>query len=163
MTQNSCALHLPREPVSQPPSIVADDVSIDLLEIAADASVRREALSILVVDDDEMICRAVSRLLKRTCDRVYTACSAAEARSILRAHRVDFLLCDFDLDSNECDGATLTTQLRMQFPKIRHAVIFSGELPGQIPPCSAADAIWSKKSAISNLSERIETVSRSWG
>ena len=155
MDQNSCALNLQLESVVPPPPIPDIDLSNDFLEVPSDVQTRPQSLSVLVLDDDVLICRALSRLLKRSFDRVYTACTGSEARRILRSHTVHFLLCDFDLGPNECDGTVLTAQLRAQFPTIRHAAIFSGETPGHVPSCEAADAIWQKGSAVMHLSDLI--------
>ena len=100
--------------------------------------------SVLVVDDDEVVCRTLKRILRRCADVVYTASNKAEALSILDEHLVSILVCDFNLGENEPKGTTLTEQLRHLYPSIYHAVIFTGEGLQCIPRSTSVDTVMRK-------------------
>ena len=90
--------------------------------------------TILVVDDEEAICRLLQRVLEKCGHRVITCQTAAEA---LSAGPVDLLLVDLILP--EVNGSQLADKLRERWPKLP-VVLMSGYLAEQValpdPPSS---------------------------
>ena len=67
---------------------------------------------ILVVDDDERICRLLNRYLEREGYRVSTAANAEEMRRRVSAGMPDLVILDLNLP--DADGFTLARELRAQ-------------------------------------------------
>jgi len=69
-----------------------------------------ESTSILIVDDDLMLCRALARYLKLEGYAVRTATSGREMREHLAAEKPDLILLDLTLP--DADGFTLAREIR---------------------------------------------------
>lgn len=72
-----------------------------------------EAPRILIVDDDERLCRALARYLRQENYRVQTARSGAELRKLLAAGPPDLLILDLMLPDEH--GFNLARELRAAF------------------------------------------------
>ncbi|WP_133469377.1 EAL domain-containing protein [Paraglaciecola marina] len=72
--------------------------------------------SLLVVDDEENILKAIQRSFKHTKYRVYTASSAEEALKMLELHDVQVVLSDFRMP--EVNGGALVKDVQLQHPDI---------------------------------------------
>lgn len=88
---------------------------------------------ILVVDDEEMICRVLTRFLGRDGHEVYAAGNAVDALSLFRKHGpFDVLLCDLHL--GEDDGWAVAEQVSKLQPNIV-IIVLTGYLDtGHSPP-----------------------------
>ena len=72
-------------------------------------------LTVLFVDDDPDVIRAISRLVAaRTTFRIFTAAGGEEALGILRANGVDVLVSDIDMP--RMSGLELVRHARREFP-----------------------------------------------
>lgn len=74
-------------------------------------------MNVLIVDDQEKILKAVSRLVdwkKLNVDEVYTADSAAAAKAILEEHDVSIMLTDIEMPGE--DGIALQKWQAQEFP-----------------------------------------------
>ncbi len=109
------------------------------------------SFNILIIDDEVLVARMLSRVLKKYATRVYMAATPAEARSILRNHSVNFVVCDFNLGEAAPSGVELIENLRGEFSGIERAVIFSGEDSGSIPPSPATDQVLHKTRDLEQL------------
>lgn len=79
-------------------------------------------LSVLVVDDEPAICRALSRLLRSRC-RVTVAVGGREALSLLASEReYDVVLCDLMMP--ELSGAELFELMRTSRPELARRFVF---------------------------------------
>jgi YesN/AraC family two-component response regulator len=82
---------------------------------ASDASAEKDMLTVLFVDDEPAIVRAIARVIPaRAGFDVRTATSAKEALAILRAGHVDVLVSDIDMP--EMGGLELVHLARREFP-----------------------------------------------
>lgn len=72
--------------------------------------------SILVVDDDEVLGRVLSRVLADDDHRVWRAGSARQARSLAKQHQPRLALLDLCLPDQ--DGIALARQLRAEHPDL---------------------------------------------
>ena len=72
--------------------------------------------TVLVVDDEAGIVKALSRLLSRSGYSVKTALSGEEALSILQTWPCKVLLTDFRMPG--MDGAELLSKVRTDYPQI---------------------------------------------
>lgn len=80
---------------------------------------------ILVVDDEEPICRLFSGFFRRRGYQVSTAGTAEEALTALKLSTVDLVLLDLGLP--DLDGLDLLTILKIDYPDLR-VVMMSGQI-----------------------------------
>jgi len=71
---------------------------------------------ILVADDDEMIRRALGRLLSSQGYTVHLAECGATALRLLEHHPIQLIICDYDMP--EMSGLDVLKQVRERFPKV---------------------------------------------
>jgi len=81
-------------------------------------------ISVLIVDDDTAMLRALGRALRRQELEVLTALSAAEALSLLRRRNVDILLTDIDMPG--MNGFELLSIVRREHPSAIR-MMFTGD------------------------------------
>jgi DNA-binding NarL/FixJ family response regulator len=91
---------------------------------------------VLVVDDQPLVSRSLSRMLKRYFDEILIASTATEADQLLERHSVTHLISDCYLGDGLPLGVDLVPGWRRRCPTITKAVVFSGtDLRGhEIPP-----------------------------
>jgi DNA-binding NtrC family response regulator len=83
--------------------------------------------TVLYVDDEEAIRRALRSWLMRRGHTVLTAGSGEEARSVLRSHSVDGVFIDIWLGDES--GFDLFEWIDMQFPQVaENAVFVTGDI-----------------------------------
>jgi two-component system response regulator YesN len=75
-----------------------------------------ESFSVLVVDDNPSMAKALADVLDVKGFEVYAACSGAEALQILRDHPVDILLTDVIMP--EMNGVALYREARKTHPRL---------------------------------------------
>lgn len=80
---------------------------------------------VLVVDDELLVARGLSRLLHRAME-LTLAGSPSEAIRLLEQREFDAVLCDYNLP--ERDGLQLCEEIRARWPKVKR-VLHSGALP----------------------------------
>jgi len=80
------------------------------------------SLSILVIDDEASIGRALSRLLHQDGYRVDTTDNGRQALALLSLHLYDLILCDLRMP--ELDGPTFYGILLRQYPSLAQRIIF---------------------------------------
>ena len=107
--------------------------------------------TLLIVDDDRSVCRALTRLLGRSFDEVLSAGSSGDAASILQKSRVTHLICDYCLGRDEPLGVELVPGWRADHPSIQCAVIFTGNDIGSIRIPIGVDAVLPKSAEPSDL------------
>ena len=97
------------------------------------------ARTVLVVDDDEAMCRLLADWIRHLGFHVVTALSAEQALTLMHARPADVAFCDIVMPGH--DGVWLIDQLRTQFPQT--AVVIATGLTKMDPavtlaPCVAA-------------------------
>jgi len=70
----------------------------------------------LILDDEELVCNSIKRILDSKENTVLTANTYAEAEEILRTHTVDLLLLDYKL--KEVDGLTVLRGVLISYPQM---------------------------------------------
>lgn len=73
-----------------------------------------EATTLLLIDDEQNVLRALSRLLRRDGYNILTAGSFAEALDALAAHKVDLILCDQRMPDGK--GTDLLGTIKVAYP-----------------------------------------------
>jgi putative two-component system response regulator len=71
---------------------------------------------VLVVDDDEMVCEVLSRVLERSGYLVQTACSAEHALDMMGRSELDLVICDMQMGG--MSGLDLTSIAKHLFPDV---------------------------------------------
>ncbi|MBI4327479.1 MAG: response regulator [Chloroflexi bacterium] len=84
-----------------------------------------EMKHILVIDDEEPICRLFSGFFRRRGYQVSTAGTAEEALTVLKLNSVDLVLLDLGLP--DLDGLDLLTILKIDYPDLP-VVMMSGQI-----------------------------------
>ena len=107
--------------------------------------------TLLIVDDDRAVCRALTRLLGRSFETVMSAGSSGDAASILSTSSVTHLICDYWLGRDEPLGVDLVPYWRAHHPSIQCAVIFTGNDIGSIRVPLGVDAVLPKSAEPSDL------------
>jgi two-component system NtrC family sensor kinase len=86
--------------------------------------------TILVIDDEPSVVRALTGLLRRDGYRVATASNGRHALAQLQAQHYDVILCDLRMP--ELDGPAFYAILTRQYPALRQRVIFlTGDTEGE--------------------------------
>src|SRR5919206_522301 len=86
--------------------------------------------TILVIDDEPSVVRALTGLLRRDGYRVATASNGHHALAQLQAQHYDVILCDLRMP--ELDGPAFYAILTRQYPALRQRVIFlTGDTSGE--------------------------------
>ena len=86
--------------------------------------------TILVIDDEPSVVRALTRLLCRDGYRVGTAINGRDALTQLQAQAYDVIVCDLRMP--ELDGPAFYNLLTRQYPALRQRVIFlTGDSGGE--------------------------------
>src|SRR5690606_13265304 len=81
------------------------------------------SISILLVDDDDMVRPVIEALLVRAGYETYTAENGAEARAVAKKHPVDIALLDYQLP--DVNGIDLMQDLQSLIPNL-HTLIVTG-------------------------------------
>ncbi len=87
---------------------------------------------ILIVDDEPLLQRSLTRKLKPLVTEVHVAGSIGEARQLLETHVFDAVVADEQLGLDGGLGSVLLTEISQRFPAMRR-VLLSG-LPLQHTP-----------------------------
>ena len=74
-----------------------------------------ESFSLLLVDDEPNILRALQRLLRQEDYEIFLAESGADALIVLAQHHIDLVISDMRMP--EMDGATLLAKIRQKWPE----------------------------------------------
>jgi CheY-like chemotaxis protein len=86
--------------------------------------------TILVIDDEPSVVRALAALLRRDGYRVATANNGRHALAQLQTQHYDVILCDLRMP--ELDGPAFYAILMRQYPALRQRVIFlTGDTSGE--------------------------------
>jgi len=112
--------------------------------------------TVLVVDDEQMICRMLTRILEHEGFTVITAGSATAALSAVRSHAgpIDLLISDISLDG--MDGPTVAVEL-LAFEPAMKVLFISGE--EQKERCLGFEFM-EKPFALSALVEKVRSLLR---
>jgi CheY-like chemotaxis protein len=103
-----------------------------------------EKTTLLVVDDEELICRVLLRDFKNRFDKVLFATRLEEAERILESGEVTDLVCDYNLGEAVPRGTELLEKWRKAYPQIERAVIYTGTDTSKITPAEWIDSTVSK-------------------
>ena len=86
----------------------------------------RHKTTLLIVDDEELVCRGILRNFKHRFDQVFFATDPNEAEKILQRGEVTSLVCDYHLGESMPKGTELLAKWRRSYPHIKKAVLYSG-------------------------------------
>jgi CheY-like chemotaxis protein len=98
---------------------------------------------VLVVDDDPMVCRAISRMLARGGYSVAIAHDLAPALAAADAHRPEILVCDLNMPT---PGPEVVREIKGRFAGVFAVLVSGDDLEAVRDQWSAAgvDAVLSK-------------------
>lgn len=82
--------------------------------------------TLLVVDDESAVCRAVRRLLRDKFDEIVTVETPADAETVLATRQVTHVVCDQCLGPGQPEGLAIAGGWRTSYPSIRRLVILTG-------------------------------------
>jgi ActR/RegA family two-component response regulator len=110
-----------------------------------------EKKTLLIVDDDPGVVRALTRAMRRHFGGVVSAATSAAAVSILSQEKVTHLICDQNLGEQEPLGLDLVPLWRRDHPSIERAIVMTGLDPGTLAAGAAVDAVVSKLTSTADL------------
>jgi CheY-like chemotaxis protein len=82
--------------------------------------------TLLVVDDESAVCRAMRRMLRGVFDEILTVETPADAEAVLASREVTHLVCDQCLGPGQPEGLAVASGWRTSYPSIRKLVILTG-------------------------------------
>jgi len=101
--------------------------------------------SLLVVDDEVSVTRALRRVLAPYFAALRLANTPYDARVILASEKITHVLCDHWLGVGEPLGLDLLPRWKSSFPSIERAVLFTGFDVEALAPDPKIDAVISKR------------------
>lgn len=87
----------------------------------------RPQTTLLVVDDESAVCRALRRMLGGRVERIVTAETPQDAEAVLSSTAVTHLVCDHFLGPGQPLGTDLALQWRERYPSLVQVVILTGK------------------------------------
>jgi ActR/RegA family two-component response regulator len=111
--------------------------------------------TLLIVDDDLAVCRALKRALGRHFDEVLLAHDPEMAERVLEACRITHLVCDFNLGPGIPLGIDLLPGWRRANPFIKRAVVFTGTDLTDHPISPLVDRVLNKADGPDRLLEAL--------
>ena len=106
---------------------------------------------LLVVDDDPLICRMLSRRLSSSFEALRTACTKKEAETWLGKEEISHLIYDYNLGDGVPRGAELVATWRGKYPSIERAVLFTSACLDKAVGTSGIDAVIYKTTDFNEL------------
>jgi ActR/RegA family two-component response regulator len=107
--------------------------------------------TLLIVDDDPGVVRALTRSMGRHFGEVLSAASSRGAASILSEKNVTHVICDQKLGDKEPLGLDLVPLWRKDHPAIERAIVMTGLDASTFDAHPAVDAIVSKLTSTGDL------------
>jgi DNA-binding NarL/FixJ family response regulator len=111
----------------------------------------RQKTTLLIVDDEELVCRGILRNFKNCFDQIFFATHPDDAEKILKQTEVTELVCDYYLGDSVPRGTELLAKWRRCYPHIRKAVLYSGTDLSKIIASYGVDFKISKSLPLSSL------------
>ena len=91
-------------------------------------------MNILIVDDEELMVRALSRHLKFEACRVYTASDMEQAKHMLSHQFMDVVVTDMDLGEGSQHGRSLLKWVEEYSPMTRRVLMSGTQFTSQTAP-----------------------------
>lgn len=107
--------------------------------------------TLLVVDDESAVCRALRRMLRGRVGRIVTAETPEDAEAVLDSTGVTHLICDHYLGPGQPLGMDLAAKWRGRYPTLRRVVILTGRDVKDIEPAGGIDHVLPKTTAPDRL------------
>ena len=116
----------------------------------------KEALQILVVDDEPAVCRAMKMMLEHDGHKVQTASSGREALALLEQCRFDLVTTDFSMP--EMKGDALAIAIKQRLPNQPVLMISGNALTSQSSgnPLTGVDLVIGKPFLLADLRKAID-------
>jgi CheY-like chemotaxis protein len=108
-------------------------------------------VAILVVDDTDLVRRAMVRLLGRYFATVLSAGTATGAEALLERERPPFLLCDYWLGQGVPPATSFIPRWRTSFPFLRRVALMTGTKASALHGAEGVDAVFQKPLELSEV------------
>lgn len=110
-----------------------------------------KTVNVLILDDEDCVCRAVRRRLIDRVGAVFTANVPQEAQAILAAYPITVFVTDYDLGLTVIRGPKFVEIMRWVYPEIKRAAVFSGSSDAIADGFPSIDAVFDKGGGIGGL------------
>ena len=114
-----------------------------------------EKTILLVVDDENAVCRALRRMLKNKFDEVLAVETPADAEAVLASRPVTHVVCDHCLGPGQPEGLAIAGAWRSAYPSIRRLVILTGVNLKNLSPAPGIDLLLPKTIDPADLASRL--------
>lgn len=112
--------------------------------------------TLLIIDDESSVCRALSRILSRKADEIVTAQTIADAELVLDTKDITHVLCDHLLGPGQPKGLDTAIDWKEQYPSIQKLIILTGTNAAYDSPPAGIDRVLPKTTDPMTLAEYLE-------
>jgi CheY-like chemotaxis protein len=118
----------------------------------------KNGIRILVVDDEESVCKAIKMMLEFDGHQVLTADGAERALALVKDDKFDLIITDYSM--GDMKGDRMAAQIRQNHPKqpIIMITAFAEDFRKAGKPTVQVDAVVNKPFSLNELREAITSV-----
>ena len=112
--------------------------------------------TLLIIDDEASVCRALGRILREKADEIVTAQSIADAELIMDTRDVTHILCDHLLGPGQPRGLDTAIHWKSEYPDIEKIIILTGTDAAFDAPPDGIDHVLPKTTDPLKLAEYLD-------
>ena len=112
--------------------------------------------TLLIIDDEASVCRALSRILRQKAQDIITAQNTADAELIMDTRDVTHILCDHLLGPGQPRGLDTAVHWKNEYPSIEKIIILTGTDAAFDAPPPGIDHVLPKTTDPLKLAEYLE-------
>lgn len=112
--------------------------------------------TLLIIDDESSVCRALSRILRCKAGEVITAQTLADAELVLDTREVTHVLCDHLLGPGQPRGLDTAIKWKAEYPSIEKIIILTGTNAAYDVPPEGIDQVLPKTTDPMQLAQILE-------
>ncbi|MBN2802531.1 MAG: hypothetical protein JXR91_05520 [Deltaproteobacteria bacterium] len=100
-----------------------------------------DTTTLLIIDDESSVRRALSRVLSTRADTILTAATITDALLIMETNNISHVICDHLLGPGQPTGIEAAVNWKKQFPTIQNLLILTGSRAFLAVPPEGIDAV----------------------
>ncbi|MBN2341250.1 MAG: hypothetical protein JXX29_09975 [Deltaproteobacteria bacterium] len=112
--------------------------------------------TLLIIDDESSVCRALSRILRKRAGEIVTAQTIVDAELVLDTKEVTHVLCDHLLGPGQPKGLETAIHWKQEYPSIQKLIILTGTDAAFGDPPAGIDKVLPKTTDPMLLAEYLE-------
>ena len=112
--------------------------------------------TLLIIDDEASVCRALGRILRNKVGEIITAQNVADAELILDTRYVSHILCDHLLGPGQPRGLDTAIHWKQEYPEVEKIIILTGTDAAFDEPPEGIDHVLPKTTDPLELAEYLQ-------